>query len=44
MEFILGASYCCVAYAFLRVIEKCNNFGNDQVMLCERGTSLVTIT
>ena len=21
------------------VIEKCNNFGNDQVMLCERGTS-----
>ena len=21
------------------IIEKCNNFGNDQVMLCERGTS-----
>ena len=21
------------------IIEKCSNFGNDQVMLCERGTS-----
>jgi 2-dehydro-3-deoxyphosphooctonate aldolase (KDO 8-P synthase) len=21
------------------IIEKCNNFGNDKVMLCERGTS-----